>query len=147
MTTAEERVKVAARVLVRHLSAACKQGRCSCGEEWNLKHQAHELDKAGLLCALVSKSVALAAIETVHIKGTPMCGATEVPAPSLSMMAQLAAETRYCTRLIGHAGPHECEGVPLRDPVHVPGHAEWCKTCHNPWPCPSVAALLDLVTP
>jgi len=51
---AEERVKVAARVLARHLSVPCHQGRCVCGQEWNPKHQAQELDKAGLLCALVA---------------------------------------------------------------------------------------------
>ena len=51
---AEERVKVAARVLARHLSVPCHQGRCVCGQKWNLKHQAVELDKAGLLCALVA---------------------------------------------------------------------------------------------
>jgi len=88
------------------------------------------------------RALAVAAIERVHVKGTPMCGATEVPVGS--MLAQLAAETRYCTHLIGHDGPHECEGVSLRDPVHVPGFTEWCQTCHNPWPCPSVAALLAL---
>ena len=51
--TTDERVRVAARVLVRHLAVACRDGRCSCGQPWSLTHQAAELERAGLLGALV----------------------------------------------------------------------------------------------
>jgi hypothetical protein len=51
-STAEDRVRIAARVLARHLSVPCHDGRCVCGQRWNLKHQAAALDEAGLLCAL-----------------------------------------------------------------------------------------------
>ena len=59
MTRANERTQAAARVITEHrvvrlpLDPVSKDRRCTCGQVWSPAHVAMELDKAGLLCALV----------------------------------------------------------------------------------------------
>jgi hypothetical protein len=61
--TATERTQAAARIITAHRPYlpgsnmspfAGRQGYCRCDKEWSLLHVAKELDKAGLLCALVT---------------------------------------------------------------------------------------------
>jgi len=52
--TAKERTRAAARIITAHLRVRDSHGACHCGKEWHPLHVAQELDKAGLLCALVA---------------------------------------------------------------------------------------------
>ena len=52
--TAKERTQAAARVIGAHLRVRDNHGICRCGKQWHPLHVAQELDKAGLLCALVA---------------------------------------------------------------------------------------------
>jgi len=55
--TAEERVQAAAQIITDHRASSFllePTGYCRCGKLWTPLHVANMLDKAGLLCALVS---------------------------------------------------------------------------------------------
>ena len=54
--TAKERTQAAARIITAHRATSSRSFTrywCRCNQLWSPLHVAQELDKAGLLCALV----------------------------------------------------------------------------------------------